>query len=433
MLTAAQSIVRYDRGVAIPDRLTRVTHRHYLTYAERMLAVYASGVGRPRRELHQSVGAVLAGEPDCDRRRIAAFCKLLDDAGEFDTDRRGEAAALRLRVFSVAAPHHPLVSEPDQVFERGEREVKGRIAAEIGRPWQEIDAALYSDVLDRQALRRFAGYASPAALLSRYNVAQVQACLYRAERVVVVAASDFKAILRHAKLARLLHDIRRLGDAVGGSARGEGHGDGDDDGNRGARYAIELAGPASVLHETRRYGIAFARFATGLLACRDWEMQGIVRGPFGQRTTLALSGRDGLSSHLPPPPEFDSGVEAAFARDFGEVRDGWRLVREGALLDDGQAVFVPDFVLRREGCPSGPADVSREEVLLEIAGFWTPEYWRRKRETLRRFRGRRMLVAVPKRLVRRGSDVPPEWIVYGAKLSPAAVIEALNRSRTPPA
>ena len=157
MLTAAQSIVRYDRGVAIPDRLTRVAHRQYLAYAERMLAVYASGVGRPRRELHQSVGAILTGEPDCDTRRVAALCKLLDDAGEFDADRRGEAAALRLQVFSAAAPHHPLVREPDQVFERSEREMKGRIAADLGRPWDEIDAALYADVLDRQSLRRFAG------------------------------------------------------------------------------------------------------------------------------------------------------------------------------------------------------------------------------------------------------------------------------------
>ena len=61
-----------SRGVGVPDRLTRVSHRQYLAYAERMLAVYASGVGRPRRELHQSVGAILAGEPDCDARRVAA-------------------------------------------------------------------------------------------------------------------------------------------------------------------------------------------------------------------------------------------------------------------------------------------------------------------------------------------------------------------------
>ena len=408
MLTADHSIVRYADGRAIPDRLTRNAHRHYLAYAERMLAVYRSGVGRTRRELHQSVRAILAGEPDCDRRRVAALCKLLDDAGEFATDRRGEAAALRLRVFSSAAANHPLVAEPSHVFEYSEREVKRRIAVEVGRPWERIDAALYADVIDRQALRAFTGYPSPAALLARYNVAQVQACLYRAEAMVVRARSDFKAVLRHAKLARLLHEISRVA------------GDGG-----GAEYAIRFDGPASVLRETRRYGVAFARFAAGLLACRDWQMEAVVRAPYGKRARLTLSSEDGLNSHLPAPAEFDSGVEEAFARDFGEVRDGWRLIREGAVLHDGQAVFVPDFVLRREPAPGAPDGGA--EVLLEIAGFWTPRYWQRKRETLRRFRGRRVLVAVPKRALPRQADLPAELIVYGTKLKPAAVIEALNR------
>ena len=81
MLTAAQSIVRYDRGAAIPDRLTRVAHRQYLAYAERMLAVYASGVGRPRRELHQSVRAILAAgaRPDRTRRGNASRSAIVQE------------------------------------------------------------------------------------------------------------------------------------------------------------------------------------------------------------------------------------------------------------------------------------------------------------------------------------------------------------------
>src|SRR5688500_4064685 len=103
MLTSAHSIVHYEHGQAFPDRLTRNAHKHYLAYAERMLAAYRLGVGRPRRELHKAVHAFFANEADCDRRRIASFCKLLDDASKFDEDRKGEAAALRLRVFSAAA------------------------------------------------------------------------------------------------------------------------------------------------------------------------------------------------------------------------------------------------------------------------------------------------------------------------------------------
>jgi predicted nuclease of restriction endonuclease-like RecB superfamily len=70
MLTSEQSIVEYRAGRVIPDRLTQKTHRHYLGYAERMLAVYRGGLGRQRRELHRQVEAIFANEPDCPLRRI---------------------------------------------------------------------------------------------------------------------------------------------------------------------------------------------------------------------------------------------------------------------------------------------------------------------------------------------------------------------------
>src|SRR5690242_4261187 len=99
MLTSDQSILTYARGAVIPDRLARRAHAHYLDYAARMLTLYRAGAGRTRRDLHKAVESVLADEPDCSTRRVATFCKILDDAGEFDTDRRGEAAKLRLKVF----------------------------------------------------------------------------------------------------------------------------------------------------------------------------------------------------------------------------------------------------------------------------------------------------------------------------------------------
>src|SRR5262245_34548546 len=103
MLTREQAIAEYDfaRGVIVPDRLTMKAHVRYLAYAERMLEVYRRGTGRMRSELHRAVADVFAGEDDCPQRRIDAFCKLLDDAGQFERDRRGQAAALRKQVFRL--------------------------------------------------------------------------------------------------------------------------------------------------------------------------------------------------------------------------------------------------------------------------------------------------------------------------------------------
>jgi len=399
MLTSEHAIVVYDKGRAIPDRLQRKRHAHYVAYAERMLAIYASGIGRERRALHRDVETLFTEEPDCPVRRIRAFCKLLDDASTYQEDPKGEAARLRLRVFTAAAPFQPLVKSKDRLFEHEEGQTKGAIAADLGLEWDEIDRRLYADVLSFQRLESFQGYPDAAALLSRYNVAQLQACLYAAERMTVTAAGDFKTILRYAKLARLLHEVRRA---------------------RPSEYVIELSGPASVLRETRRYGVNFARFLPALLACKGWKMTATLQTPWKTRAVLALSDKDRYTSTLPPPEEFDSTVEEGFARKFGETRDGWHLARESEVLAEGQTVFVPDFVFRHEDGTT---------AFFEIVGFWTPEYLAKKRETLRRFRGHQILLAVPERSLREGAGPGENVIVYKTAIKIEPVLEALDALR----
>ena len=400
MLTSEQSIVEFKSGRAIPDRLTQSTHRHYTEYAERMLSVYRDGIGWQRRELHRQIESIFADEPDCPIRRIQAFCKLLDDKSTFQTDPEGKAAKMRLEVFSEAGRFHPLVEQRDQLFEYDEKRIKTQLSGKVGMPWDQIEQSLYSDVIAFQRLEQFEGYSSAAALLSRYNVAQLQACLYRAESIVVSATDDFKTILRYAKLAHLLHDIVRLDSS---------------------KYCITFSGPASVLHETRRYGVNFARFLPALLACKCWEMTASVKTPWNKPAKLILSDKDGFSSHLPSPDEFDSTIEESFAEKFGTKRNGWQLIREGEILHHQQKTFVPDFTFRHE---------DGIDILLEIVGFWTPEYLAHRRETLQQFRKHRILIAVPEKSLREGATIGENILVYKTALKIEPLMEVLERIRT---
>ncbi len=251
------------------------------------------------------------------------------------------------------------------MFPYEEMSTKNAVAAQLGRTWDDIDGDLFADVMECHRLEAFAGYPTGDALLARYNVGQVQVALFRAVEMIVWATDDLKTILRYAKLARLMHTIRRLGDG---------------------RYEIRFDGPASVLRITRRYGVAFARFLPALIACRGWRMHAVLQTRrAGWLAALDLTADDGLHSHLPSPDEFDSQLEAAFAHDWGEQRDGWTLQRESEILHQGQKTFVPDFVLRHD---------DGRTVLLEIVGFWTPEYLHAKMQTLRAFADRRILVAI---------------------------------------
>ena len=401
MLTKELAIADYDfqAGRVLPDRLTRQQHAQYLDYAERMLHVYRNGIGRTRRELRRAVWQILADEDDCPARRIDAFCKLLDDAGRYQRDTRGRAAALRREVFHMAAVKHPLVRKADRLFETEETRVKAEIATRLGRPWAEIDRELFADVMEFHRLARFEGYADGPALLARYNVAQVQAALFGAVSMTVWASDDFKTILRYAKLARLMHAIVR---------QGEG------------RYRLHFDGPASVLRETRRYGAAMARFLPALIACASWRLHAVIHTRRrGWTMGLDLSSNDGLNSHLPAPEMFDSHVEESFAEKWGEEkRDGWRLVREGEILHQGQKVFVPDFVFRHD---------DGRQVRMEIVGFWTPEYLEAKVRTLRAFQHERILLAVAEPATKRIAELPAEAIPYKSALLIKDVLGGLEQ------
>jgi len=95
------------------------------------------------------------------------------------------------------------------------------------------------------------------------------------------------------------------------------------------------------------------------------------------------------------------------------------LVREGAILHDKQKTFVPDFLFRHD---------DGTEVLLEIVGFWTPEYLEQKRQTLRRFANHHILLAVPESSIK--PDAESERLIpYKTALKLQSVMEALARCR----
>jgi predicted nuclease of restriction endonuclease-like RecB superfamily len=68
-------------------------------------------------------------------------------------------------------------------------------------------------------------------------------------------------------------------------------------------------------------------------------------------------------------PSYDSAWEHSLATDFrqhfGAERGGWTISRETTPVMAGDELFLPDFTLRH---------ADGREALVELIGFWTPEY-----------------------------------------------------------
>ncbi|HEW98068.1 MAG TPA: DUF790 family protein, partial [Beggiatoa sp.] len=122
--------------------------------------------------------------------------------------------------------------------------------------------------------------------------------------------------------------------------------------------------------------------------CKTWRMDAQVQPTDFQRPLhYTLDDRTPLRSHFKASNLFDSRLEADFAAEFeakyGGAKRKWILAREDELIVVGDTVMIPDFSLthHKDG----------RRALIEIIGFWHPQYLQRKLQKVRQA-GRKDLI-----------------------------------------
>jgi uncharacterized protein len=390
MLTAALRVYHWDRQTSsiFSDRLEDDAQ----PFLERALAAYRARVGQRRGQVRNAARLALDGmRPD----RVEPLVKLLDDVATYEWPPGARHAERRVKVFEAAARRHPLIDA------QAARELLAEMLDPPPADHEEVVARLYADYPEFHRLTEFPGEYGAETLRADYDLAQAQALLYSATLVAVEARRDFKHILQYARLSRLLHRLERT--------------------RTGYRFVFD--GPNSVLRHTRAYGVDFAKFLAALVQARDWGLTAEITLRRGWRPfTFTLSARDGLTSRVPAPALFDSSLEEALARKFGAERGGWRLLREAVVLDAAGTLLVPDFVFRH-------ADGT--EVLLEIVGYWTPEYVEEKFRKLATVRAPNLIVAVPKRRALRAGALPATVLPFSKRLLLRDLLPRLDTFRPP--
>ncbi len=413
MLTSDLVLARREGDHIVPFRLDPEEPAN-VRLAEALIDLFTRHVGQPREVLNAALADFVGVSPAF--RIPRGLVKLLaDERAEFAPPPTPlPAFELRRRVFLAAAEQHPLSLAPSMLTPVTaldiHAEVAAALSAELGRDVQaeEIAAGLFADRRDQQRLLSF-DVPTPRWLLERYNLAQAQGVLYRCVRMQLVAERNIPA--RYQQLFRLIKFHRLIHQITGDPEHG---------------YEVELDGPASVLQCTTRYGLDMAVFLPALLWCTKWRMKAAIQEPDGKTRWLVLdSATTRLVSHYKDQPLYDSALERIFAERFERLDSSWRLERETEIIHVGQMVLIPDFRFRH-----------REDgrtALLEIVGYWRPEYLRRKFAKLAAAGRGDLVVAlnadlhVGMRERERLDALPGPVVFFKQVLDPKAVLAALEQ------
>ncbi|NMF82778.1 DUF790 family protein [Nodosilinea sp. P-1105] len=396
-------IYRYQGEAIQPKRLPLNTT--YLDIAADLIQLFQSQVGHPQGELNRHLQE-LEGEDTNYRIKRGLAHILRNSFASFEVVSPLEPIKLRRRVFSQAAQVAPSPTA-----------AQGHLATLSQQLSQECDRAitpdhirqgLYADLPDNRILIEFEA-PTPEALIHRYNLSQTQGVFYKASDLVMHLyrndPGEYKLMFRYLKLFRLMTYIE--GDADQG-------------------FTITIDGPASLFQPSTRYGVDIAKLIPAILHVSRWRLTATLqmKDSYSQQVKtrqFSLDSRCGLVTHYPPGKTYDSMIEESFVNRWPTDKTPWRLEREVDLVPLPGSVMIPDFRLVH---PDG------REYLLEIVGYWRPEYLRKKFAQVHKSERDNLILAVSERLnlEKAGVDiakVPAQVVWFKHKLQPKAVLDLL--------
>lgn len=276
------------------------------------------------------------------------------------------------------------------------RRVIEQAAGELDLTPEAVEATLYADYPRQRLLEGPADLPAPATLRDKYQLALLQGFLLRSAEVRLWVRSHVRAVARFAKLSRLLCTFALEGDST----------------------RMDLSGPLALFHSTLKYGRALATFLPSVVSTPGWRLEAQCALPEGP---LAI--RVDASAPLPRthalPKDADSKLESQLARDLRRLKSTWTLRREAEAYQAGGRAFFPDFLLTR----------GDQRVVVEVVGFWTPEYLSSKLRALASLRDVPLVVAVDATHGVLPEHLPlAELVTFKKRVDAATVVAAAERA-----
>ncbi len=374
--------------------------------AEEAINCFQEAIAKPQKELDKSLLELEGDSPNYRVKRALAHL-LRSGFATFEVVSPLEPLELRERIFAASAERMPGIKSTQITIEKLAAKLSEQLNREV-LP-DEIIKGLYADLQENRILTEFEA-PTPKELLHRYNLSQVQGIFYRASHIRLNAhrndPGEYKLLFRYLKLFQLMTYIE--GDADTG-------------------FTLTIDGPNSLFKPSTRYGLALAKMLPALLHVTKWSLHATLqtRDQYTKNWKtgkFSLNSDCGLVSHYPPGKPYDSMIEASFAERWEKTKTDWKLEREVDLIPIPGSVMIPDFRLVH---PEG------RTFLLEIVGYWRPEYLKKKFWQVETANCDNLILAVSERLNLEKAgvkikEVPVPIVWFKDKLQPKKVLDLLD-------
>jgi predicted nuclease of restriction endonuclease-like RecB superfamily len=370
-----------------------------------LIAIFQQQVGHTQGDLNRQLQD-LEGEDTNYRIKRGLAHIVRNSFSTFDVVSPLEPIELRQRVFALAAQSAPSLTAAQAHLATLSQQLSQELDREVSVT--DLRQGLYADRPDNHILTEFEA-PTPEALIHRYNLSQTQGVFYKASDLVMHLyrndPGEYKLMFRYLKLFRLMTYIE--GDADQG-------------------FTITIDGPSSLFKPSTRYGVDIAKLIPAILHVSKWRLTATLqmKDSYTQQVKprqFTLDSTCGLVTHYPPGKPYDSMIEESFVSRW-PTSTLWRLEREVDLVPLPGSVMIPDFRLVH---PDG------REYLLEIVGYWRPEYLRKKFAQVRKSGRDNLILAVSERLnlEQAGVDmtnIPAQVVWFKSKLQPKSILDLLE-------
>ncbi|MFM7885238.1 MAG: DUF790 family protein [Pseudanabaena sp.] len=403
MLPSELLMHRLNGETVIPKRL-KLDDQHQMIATE-LIAIFESCKGQPQSELDRQLQDLEGDTPDYRVKRGLAHI-LKSSFSTFEIISPLEPQELRRRVFELSAQVVPSQQATSETLEK----LADKLTQELNREVlpSQITQGLYADLMENRILTHF-DTPTTEDLIHRYNLSQVQGIFYRASHMTLNVhrndPGEYKLLFRYLKLFQLMSYI-------------------EGDVNYG--FTITVDGATSLFGTSTRYGLAIAKLLPALLHVTKWSLQAtlVEKDTYSKQKRKGLFTLDsecGLVSHYPAGKTYDSAIEASFAEKWADLKTEWKLEREVDLIPIPGSVMIPDFRLVH---PDG------RNYLLEIVGYWRPEYLRKKFSQVKQANCENLILAISERLnlEKAGvkvSDTSAITVWFKDKLLPKSVLQVI--------